>query len=482
MNVDVGAVVHATETRLFAGDATQGITGCSIDSRSVAPGDLFVAFPGERVDGNDFVCAAAQAGASCVAMTREPTQAEQAELTKLGCAILVPSTAQPSQERFLLALASYWRSLHEHWIVVGVTGSVGKTTTKEMLAAALRTRYRVHATRANLNSMIGVPLTLLSATDDDQVVVVEMGMNHQGELWRQSQAIRPNLAVITNIGTSHIGNLGSREGIARAKAEILAGIAPSALVSGGGKRLFMRHEEDFRELIETEFTRQRGIAVSYVGCAAANELRAERIVVDDDGCAQFCVCYADGYTQPASLLHPGAHIVPDALFALAVADYLHCDRTESIHAVEQVQPSAMRLEVYRHAGKPCILDDSYNASPASIAGALDLLSSMECAGRRIAVLGEMGELGERAEQLHQLVGAYLAAKHIDMFVAIGSQLAEALVEGATTMGMSTDAIELFPDVSSALQALRPVFVHDDIVLVKASRAAGLDSFVQGVLA
>lgn len=481
MQMTISSILGATETRLVSGERSALVTGCSVDTRTVREGDLFVAFPGERVDGNDFVLDAARAGAACVAMTREPTAEELAALEGAGCAVLVPVSPEPDQERLLLSLASLWRASHEGCVVVGVTGSVGKTTTKEMLAAALGTLYPVHATSGNLNSMIGVALTVLSAPEDARVVVAEMGMNHAGELWRQARAIRPNLAVITNVGTSHIGNLGSREAIARAKAEVLSGLEPTPFAPGGGKRLFMRGEEDFRGLIAGGLAPLHGVDVTLVGESAEDDVRGGDVEVGEDGLASFTVTYADGERARLGLSVPGAHVVPDALFALAVADYLRCDREAARVAVSAVRPAAMRLEAVTAEGRPRVLDDSYNASPASMAGALDVLRSMACEGRRVAVLGEMGELGDEAARLHALVGAYAAACGVDLLACVGGALADEIAGGATTMGMSPDRVERFADPHEAASVLGPVLSCDDLVLAKASRAAGLDAFAREVL-
>jgi UDP-N-acetylmuramoyl-tripeptide--D-alanyl-D-alanine ligase len=481
MDLSISQILGAAHASLCQGSADTHVTGCSIDSRSVAAGDLFCAFPGERVDGNDYAVMAAQAGASCVAMTREPTDDEAASLADAGCSVLVIDGPDPDPEGFLLDVAGLWRSLHPAWIIVGVTGSVGKTTTKEMVASALATTYRVSATSGNYNSLIGVALSLLAADEDSQVVVLEMGMNHAGELRRQTLSARPALAVITNIGTAHIGFLGSRENIAHAKAEILEGLEAPESAPDVSPRLFMGGEDDFRPLIADELAAQRNVPVTLVGTASSDDVRAEGISIDDDGHASFSVIYPDGATERVALSVPGAHVIPDALFALAVADCLDCDRRRAAEAVAATKPYQMRLEERTAPGKPRMLDDSYNASPISVAGALDVLCSMACEGRRVAVLGEIGELGDQEERLHSLVGAYAAAKGLDLLVVIGRGPAASIVDAAKTMGMSPDRIEALPDVDSAVDVLVQILEPDDLVLVKASRAAGLDRLVQEVL-
>ena len=481
MDLSVSDLMSATPTRLVSGEREARLTGCAIDSRKVAAGDLFVAFVGESSDGNDYAAAAAEAGAACVVMTREPSASELERIQAAGCAVLCYASPEPDPERLLLSVASLWRSLHTTWVVVAVTGSVGKTTTKEMLAAALGTTYRVHATEGNYNSPIGMALTLLATPADADAVVLEMGMNHEGELWRQTLAARPNLAVITNIGTAHIGNLGSREGIARAKAEVCAGLEASPFVPGGGRRLFMCGEDDFMPLIRREYCDPAGIDMTLVGTQESDAVRAVGTTLDEGGHARLDVAFADGGTCPLALSVPGTHVVPDALLAFAVADLMRCDRAAVADAIGATRPYQMRLDVRSVPGSPRVLDDTYNASPASMAGALDVLCALPCEGRRIAVLGEMGELGEEEARLHALVGAYAAAKGLDMLAVVGQGPAAEMVDGAKTMGMSSDRIERFASVDDAARTLVPILAPDDLVLVKASRAAELDRFVQEVL-
>ena len=480
MDLSVFQILGSTSTTLVAGSRDTLVSGYSIDTRTCVPGDMFVCFAGEKVDGNDYVPQALEAGASAVVMTREPSSSEVALAEQHGAALLFQRDGDA--ERFLSSLASYVREQHPTWVVVGLTGSVGKTTTKEILTSALGVSRRVHATEGNLNSLIGVSLTILRAPEDALVLVLEMGMNHAGELFRQSLTARPNLAVITNVGTSHIGNLGSREGIARAKAEILEGLQPNPFVAGGGYRLFMPHEDDFSELIATRQAGHFGIDTTFAGLAEGNDIRATNLVTTDDGTVSFEVLYPDGAALPVHLSIPGTHVVSDAVLALAVADCMGVAREEAASAVAATRPYKMRLEVLTAEGKPRILDDSYNANPASMSAAVDVLCSMACEGRRIAVLGEMGELGAEAASLHALVGAYAAAKNLDMLVIIGGDMADKMAEGARICGMSSDHIERFSSVSEAASTLKPLLAADDLVLVKASRSAGLDVFAREVLA
>ncbi len=478
IRIAVGDVAAATGATLVAGPAQTVVTNVQIDSRKVGEGSLFVAFPGERVDGNDFAPAAVRAGAAAVVLTAEPTQ-ELLSVAKASGAAVMRAQADDGEE-FMLRLAGEWRRRNPQWTVVGVTGSVGKTTTKEMLAAGLGAGLRVHATAGNFNNLIGVPLTIFAAPEDAQLLVVEMGMNHAGELTRISRAARPNVAVITNVGTSHIGNLGSRQNIARAKAEVLAGMEPKA--DGSVLPcLVLTGEDDFAPFIADEFAAPAGVDVLRVGYSRQDDVRAQDVRIDDEGLPSFDVAFPDGLVQHVSLTVPGRHMVSDFLSAMGIVWRLGVDRAAAAAAIQRMKATHMRLEVVQRPGTPRVIDDSYNASPSSIAAALDVLCSMRCEGRRVAVLGEVGELGQEAQRLHGYIGAYAAAKPIDLLVIIGGQDAATMASAAKTMGFSEDHLETFRDVRSAVETMVPVFDERDLVLVKASRAAGLDVFAKEVL-
>lgn len=479
IRISVGDVAAATGAGLVCGPADAVVTNVQIDSRKAGEGTLFVAFPGEKVDGNSYAAAALRGGATAVAMTREPDQAVLDAAGQAGAAVL--RVAEDDGEEFMLRLAGEWRRRNPQWTVVAVTGSVGKTTTKEMLAAGLGAGYAVHATAGNFNNLIGVPLTVFATPADAQLLVVETGMNHAGELTRISRAVRPNVAVITNVGTSHIGNLGSRENIARAKAEVLVGMEPKEGESPVEPCLVLTGQDDYAAFIADGFARPAGVDVLRVGFSAADDVRADGLTLDDDGLPSFSVTFPDGKSLPVTLPLPGRHMVSDFLSAMGIVWRLGVDRAAAISAIQQMKATHMRLEVVQNPGTPRVIDDSYNASPSSIAAALDVLCSMRCEGRRVAVLGEVGELGPEAPRLHGYIGAYAAAKPIDLLVIIGGRDAATMATAAKTMGFSEDHLETFPDVASAVATMAPVFTEKDLVLVKASRSAGLDVFAKEVL-
>lgn len=473
-------IAEACGAALVAGSPSALCSSCAVDSRKIGEGGLYVAFPGERVDGNDFCMAAFDAGAAAVAMCADAPAELVAFAEQQGRAII--RVADDDPEEFLLRLAEHVRDLNPQWAVVGVTGSVGKTTTKDMLAAGLSSRWRTHATKGNFNNLIGLPLTLLAAPEDAEVIVCEMGMNHAGEIDRLTRIARPALALITNVGTSHIGFLGSRENIARAKAEIVAGMEPAALPDGRELEptLFLPSSDDFCAFIRDGFAEPAGIACELVGQHEGDDVRYFLGEADTHGRHPIRVS-ALGAEAQVTVPVAGKHAALDFALAFGVCCAMGCDASSAASAIQDMPATSMRLEIIDEDGKPTVIDDSYNAAPASMASALDVLAAFPCDGKRVAVLGEMGEMGDEAGRMHDIVGAYAAAKGLDLVAFVGSELADRMREAAIACGASDDSIERFDTPESAAAVLGPVLSENDVVLAKGSRAAGLDIFVKEVL-
>ena len=477
IRMSIPEIAQATGASVLLEGAREVTGEVVIDSRAVSEGGLFVAFAGERVDGNAYLAPAARAGAAAVVASAEVAEDTLAAARESGCAVL--RAEGDDCEEFMLRLARAWRERHPEWLVVGVTGSVGKTTTKEMLAAGIGSQRRTHATVGNHNNLLGLPLTLFSVPEGTEVVVCELGMNHLHEIERMAAACAPTLSCITNVGTSHIGLLGSRENIARAKAEIVSGMRPHGDLAPA---LALLSSGDFTPFIADGFARPAGVDVVLSGTGETDEVRAGTVTLGETGCATVELSCSDGWSRRVTLSVPGRKVVDDLLLALALIWRLGLDRDRALDAIESMRATHMRLDVQTAPSGARVIDDSYNAAPASMASSLDVLSSMACEGRRVAVLGEMGELGDEAARLHGYVGAYAAAKGVDLLVLVGDELADEMAEAARTMGLSEDAIERFETVEKATEVMGPVLGAGDVVLVKASRAAGLDAFVRGVLA
>jgi UDP-N-acetylmuramoyl-tripeptide--D-alanyl-D-alanine ligase len=465
---------RATGATLVAGDPAREVCGVAVDSRAVGPNMLFVAFPGEHVDGNDFAPAALRAGAAAVVLTRPATPELLDAAAKTGAGVLV--CADPAH--FLELFASWWRD-KLNCVVVGVTGSSGKSTTKEMVAAVLSAKYRTHATRGNFNSTIGAPLTVLGCPLDAEALVVEMGMNDRHEIEAICRAARPHIGIVTNVGVAHVGILGSRANIARAKAELVEALPafdPAAEVPTG---VLLWGQDDFTPWIRDEVAAPRGVRVLTFGTAPDDDSSCTDAALDAAGCARGRAVLPSGAELDLALSLPGTHNVLDALAAAAVGDLLGVDPAAAADALRGVAPLGSRQRVEASPNGFTVFDDAYNANTDSMRRAVDVLCTLE-GTRRVACLGDMGELGDEAPRHHALVGAYVAAKPVDVLVCAGP-LSAAMADAAELMGMGAGRVLRVADAAEATEALRGLLRPGDVVLIKASRSTGLDQCAKAVM-
>jgi UDP-N-acetylmuramoyl-tripeptide--D-alanyl-D-alanine ligase len=441
-------VVRATAGRLYAGDPATTFAGVSIDSRAVRPGDLFVAIRGERFDGHDFLAEAKAAGAAGALVSR--TDVAFDGLTT----VLVADT--------VLALQALARDVRRAAgsVVVAVTGSAGKTTTKELTAALLETTYRVFRSRGNLNNHIGLPLSLLQLADGPDVAVVELGMNHAGEIRTLVQIAEPDIRIWTNVGDAHIGHFGSQTAIAQAKAEILEHAGPTtSVIANADDPLVMSHVRTFRGRVLT------------FGESPSADVRATDI--HDAG---FDGTSADiqtpGGRMRLQVPLPGRASLLNVLAAVTAAGELEVPLASIPAAVRQFSPVARRGASTFLPNGVRLVDDSYNASPSAMEVALQALLQTPTAGRRVAVLGEMLELGDGAGALHERCGA--AAARVDLLVAVGGPAADGLRRGAIAAGLPANRAHHFDASQQAAEFVSSVLAAGDLVLVKGSRGTRTD--------
>ena len=417
--------------------------GANNDSRKLKPGQLFVALRAER-DGHDFIPAALAKGASAVLGERQLPG--------------VPMIVVPDSKRGLMEIAAGWRGCLEGTRFIGLTGSVGKTTTKEMSAAACGSVYGTVKTEGNLNNDIGVSMTVLGIPRGTEAAVVEMGMNHAGELSELTRIARPQAAVITNIGTMHIENLGSREGICKAKLEILEGLEPGGVaVLHGDEPLLRAAAPACRTL--------------WFGLGPDNDLRAEELESDQNGVRFTAVGL--GQRVKVELPVPGEHNAVNALAALLAAHSVGVPLERAAEALRDFRNTGNRMRIFEQKGF-AILADCYNAGPESTPAALKVLREQPAAGRRIAVLGDMLELGDYAPAAHRKVGA-LAAEAADLVLAYGPlsrELAAAAGEKARWFGTHAEL----------LAALREIARPGDAILFKASHGMHLEQVLEAFTA
>ena len=426
------------------------------DSR-VAPGPapIFVALPTSTADGHDHLAAAAAAGAVALLVAADRPVAVAADLP--------PRVVVPDTWAALAALAAHVRTVVAPR-TIGITGSFGKTTTKDLLAAAVRTAHRTVASRASHNNELGVPLTLLALESDTRVLVAEIGIRGPGDMDAAVAIVRPA------VGPVHLETLGDLDGVAREKGRLVAGL-PS-----GGTAVLNGDDPRVRAMARSDVTTLH-VSVEGAGGPGPVDVRAEGIRDAGSGRVAAVVRTPWGTTEVAPPL-PGRHHLGNALLALTAACAVGAAPDAAAAALGTAPTSASR-SVLTEAGGVRVLDDAYNASPPTVLAALRTLRDLDAPGRRWAVLGTMAELGPASEDLHREVGA--ACTGLDRLVAVGSG-GPALALGARAGGVAADAIDVVPDADAALAVLRSEVADGDAVLVKASRVVGLDRVASGLLA
>ena len=423
------------------------ITGVTSDSRTAGPGALFIALKGSRVDGHSFMADCLKKGAVACLTEREPAADE--------CpAIWVDSTLRATG-----ALAAWHRGRFDI-PVIGITGSVGKTTTKEMVAAVLSQRYSTHKTQKNLNNELGVPWTLMRLDDGHQVSVVEMGISDFGEMRRLTRMVRPTIAVFSVIGDAHLEFLGDRKGVLRAKGEIFEGMSADGLaVLNGDDPLLRECRPDMRR-------------VTY-GLSEGCDVRGEDVWHRGEDGMGLTIRHPGGAFQ-VQIPAFGTHLAYAALAAAAVGLELGLTGDEIARGIAQYQTVGDRARVI-HTADMTVVSDCYNANPNSCHAAVDSLMQLQGA-RRVCILGDMLELGPRSESLHREVGEYAAKAGVDLVVGCGP-LARCIAEGAREAG--GEAL-YFPDKPGLLAALHEIIKPGDCVLVKASHSMAFETFVEAL--
>lgn len=425
------------------------VSSVSIDTRTLRAGDLFCALVGERFDAHKFICDLPPDVSGVI--TREKKD------------VLIPQIIVSDTTEALGKLGAFCRTRVNPRVCVGVTGSVGKTTTKEMISFILQKAMQVHSTAGNFNNAIGLPLSLLGLSEGDEGLVLEMGMSGFGEISYLTRLAEPNIAVITNIGMSHIENLGSREGIRNAKLEIVEGMRP-------GDTLILNGDEPLlRDAYVQEKTAH--LNVVYVGFDRENAVYPTDIYRGKNYLAFDIVskCGEQRVTIPAI----GDHFVMDALFACAVAQTLDLSSDEIQRGFASYEPQGLRQKIYPCAGVT-VIADCYNASPESMKAALGVLKSR--VGRKIAVLGDMCELGEMTKFAHSEVGRAVSENGVDVLYTFG-KAARTIAESAKEHGFLGEVFS-FEDKDSLSEALKKTLCEGDHVLFKASRAMKLEEVIK----
>ena len=464
LTLSVERLVEIVGGELLAGPESTMVNGLAVDSRQVTPGCAFVAFPGEQVDGHSYLSQAVASGARALLVTRdEDSFREVVAMSRRSdvAMVLVPDSLAAVQ-----SLAEYHRK-RLSCPVVAITGSTGKTTTKDFIRSVLGTRMVVTATEGNRNNELGVPLTVMAAGADTEVLVVEMAMRGAGQIERLCQIASPTVGLVTNVGYSHMELLGSQEAIASAKGELVRAIPSSGAV-------FLNGDDGWSQTLALT----ADAPVKTYGLDIACDVRAEDILVGENGMASFALVVDDD--RPAVQLQvPGRHNVYNALAAAAIGIYFNLTLSDVVVGLEEAAFTGMRMETFVSASGVTVINDAYNANPTSMRAAIATLAEMKATGKRIAVLGDMAELGSLSELAHFRIGSAVSQLGLDALVTVGER-ARRIADGAMAGGMPADMVRPCVGPMEAVEVLDDLLVEGDVVLVKASRVMGLEQVVEGI--
>ena len=460
---DTDAILAATNGRPI-GELPEGITGISIDTRTIQEGEAFFAIKGDRFDGHNFLSAAMSAGAAFAVVA----QNKLVSLGSLKMPLLVVEDVLEAMSR--LAEVARLRSKAQ---IIAVTGSVGKTTVKEMLRTVLSASGKVHASLASFNNHWGVPLTLARLPEDANFGVFEIGMNHAGEITPLVKLVRPHVAMINNVAAAHLGAFDSIDDIARAKAEIFTGVLP------GGYGLI--NHDDRRYTLQRDLAKTAGIEhLVCFGTKRGSDFWLREVEQTAEGSRLSVRHNGEDFTYDIGI--PGEHMVMNSLGVLAAAVLAGAPRDRTADAMKRVQPTDGRGTRYTIGGPGAmgitIIDESYNANPASMEAALNVLGNFEgvATKRRIAVLGDMLELGRQSKKLHEELAKPISMAKTDLVFLVGSEMEHlAKILPRDKLGGH------YPDAVGLAEKLKIIFKPGDVVMFKASNGLGFSKIIQEMM-
>lgn len=476
MNITLQQIADACGGKLFwaEGKENMQIKGAVLDSRQVETDYLFFATKGERVDGHSFIPSVVEKGAACVVCEKAPE-------------VDVPYILVEDSFQALKDIAEYYRQSLDI-TVVGITGSVGKTSTKEMIAGVLSEKYCVLKTEGNFNNEVGLPLTILKIRSEHEVAVVEMGISEFGEMHRLSKIARPDICVMTNIGQCHLENLKSRAGILQAKSEIFDYMNELGYVVLNGDDDMLATVKEVHGIRPVRFGFGAGTEAGEhlenggkdFGKACVKDVYATDIV-NQGLFGSEALMYMDGGAYPIKVTLPGEHMVYNALAAACVGKILEMDIAQIQAGIEKVKPVGGRSNIIR-ASKYTVIDDCYNANPVSMKAAVDLLETAE--GRTVAILGDMFELGASEKEMHADVGRYVTGKRVDMLLCVGG-LSKSMYDGAVSAlrdncektSENAVSVNYFESKEELIKQLPELLREGDTVLVKASHGMHFEEVV-----
>ena len=451
--ITVKDIINVTKGKLVYGDENQVCENFARNTKEISQGDIYVGFKGEKYDGGKFYEEAINAGAAgCIINKIEGLEIKR-----------IPNKFVIQVEDTIKAIGQIAKLKREKYDipVIAVTGSVGKTSTKDIIYSVVSQKYHTLKTQANLNNHIGMPLTILGLKDHE-ALVVEMGMNHFGELSYLTNIAKPTIAVITNVGTAHIGNLGSRENILKAKLEILEGLPKE------GGYVVINNDNDLLHKWQSENEKYK--VITY-GINNTSTYMAKDVEYSEEGSN-----YKLNGVSKIEVPVRGEAFVYNSLAAVSIGKILDIPMEKIAKGIKEFELTKMRLDIQKSEYGYTIINDCYNANYDSMKAALDCLSKIQ-GERRIAVLGDMGELGEYSKELHEKVGKVVAEDKVDILITVGTE-AKQIAETARQNGV--EKTYSFDDLKDAIDKLKKVLAVNDVVLVKASHYMNFEEIVKAL--
>lgn len=460
MEIKVKDIINICNGKLLCGNEEETCVNFSKDTRTILKDDIYVGIKGENFDGNALYKEALEKGAKACILQGIELSNNEIETYKDKAIIIVEDTIKALQK-----IANYKRKLY-NIPVIAITGSVGKTSTKDIIASVVGTNYNVLKTQGNLNNHIGVPLTVLSLREHN-ALVVEMGMNNAGELSVLSKIAEPNIAVITNVGTAHIGNLGSRENILKAKLEILDGLQNDGV-------LIINNDNDLLNKWKNEYT--GNVKVVTYGIENKSDFNAINIELNENS-STFDLEENEQKIEKIKVPVGGTHFVYNALSAIAVGEQLKISAEKIKNGIEKFELTKSRMELIKTDKDITIINDCYNANYDSMKAGIEYLSKAN-ASRKIAVLGDMLELGEFSNELHTKVGEEVVNNKIDILIAVG-EMGKVIANTVENSNGNTQVF-WFDNNEEAIEKIKKIMKKGDMILVKASNGMKFKNIVEGI--
>ena len=455
-------VINICNGQLALGDANTVLENFSNDTRTINIGDIYIGIKGENFDGNTLYEEALQKGAKACILQNVAIKEEVKQKYADRTIIIVENTMDAIQK-----IATYKRSLY-NIPVVAVTGSVGKTSTKDIIASVMAKKYNVLKTEGNFNNQLGLPLTILKLKDHN-AMVVEMGMNQLGEISKLTNIAKPTIAVITNVGTAHIGNLGSRENILRAKLEILEGL------QNGGKVVINNDNDLLHKWYEEQKNKENIITF---GIENKSDVMAKNAILSEDGSVYDTVIGGKNYKVEIGV--GGNHFVLNSLCAIAIGNLLEISTEDILDGILHFELTKRRMQIEKLQNNVVVINDCYNANYDSMKAAIEYLGKIEN-HKKIVVLGDMLELGEFSERLHRQVGEVVAKEKLDCLICVGEE-SKYIIDEAIKNGMERQKVIYLNNNDEAILKLKEIMKEGNVsILIKASNGMNFQKIYNGIM-